>query len=154
MRRAVLGLLLCLLLLLVACSPALAPEEAEVRVTAGCDLPVGVWYDQEASPWEEGYLPDALRPVFFGETGDAGVRYRLFLGNDGERLAELLVAVCDTEARAVALAEHLALRLAEIAATGEEAYAPSLAGATVRRRGKTVVYTATPENGRVLALLF
>ncbi len=153
MRRVSLVLLACLLLLLAACSPVLAPEEAASRVRSGCELPVGVWYGEEARPWEEGYLPDALRPVFFGEEMDEGIKYRLFLGNDGDCLTEILVAVCETEARAVSLAEQLAVRLSEIEKTGEEAYAPSLKEAGVRRKGRAVAYAAAPNAEKILSLL-
>ena len=152
MRRFVAFVLFCLFLLLTACTPIRSAAEWAKRIEAGASLPVGVWYHGGAEPWEEGYLPDALRPVFFGEGGETDVDYRLFLGTDGETLAELLVAVCPTEAAAVSLSEHLAVRLAYLREQGEEQFSVSLGDAAVRRRERTVFYTAVPCNKRVLDL--
>lgn len=151
MRRFAFVLMFCLIL--TACAPALSVEGAAERARAGVSLPAGVWYEDGAAPWEIACLPDALRPVFFGEEGEAGIKYRLFLGNDGDCLTEILVAVCETEARAVSLAEQLAVRLSEIQKTGEAAYAPSLKEAGVRRKGRAVAYAAAPNAEKILSLL-
>ena len=151
MRRFAFILIFCLLL--TACAHDVSAEEAAERVMRGVTLPTGVWYVEGASPWEAEYLPDALRRVFFGEEGETGLEYRLFLGNDGDSLTEILVAVCRTEARAVSLAEQLAIRLSEIEKTGEDVYAPSLKEAGVRRKGRTVAYAAAPNAEKILSLL-
>lgn len=152
MRRFFTSVLSCLFFFLTACAPVTDVAILAARIERGASLPTGIWYDGEAAAWEEGYLPDALRPVFFGEGGETDVDYRLFLGTNGDTLAELLVAVCPTEAAAVSLSEHLAVRLSYLREQGDERFSVSLDDATVRRRGRTVIYTATPCNGAVLAL--
>ena len=153
MRRWLLVLLACFFAFMTACGETEDVSSLAERAARSGILPVGAWYSGEAEAWEEGYLPEALRAVFLGEEGSVGLSYRLFLGRGEARPSEVLIAVCDTQDRAIRLAEHLAARLAYLQELGEDAYAPALTQAAVRRKGRTVVYVAVEDGEAVLSYI-
>lgn len=152
MRRVLLSLCVCLSLFFTACAAAPSPEEFQKRAENALPSMAGVWYTDEAEPWEKGYLSEEIESRFFGETEMTGVCYRLFLGTDDEQMAELLIASFETETDAVRAAEHLAARLSALQARAGEEFSLSLSDAAVYRKGRTVLYTAMPYNEKVIAL--
>ena len=152
MKRIYAFLLLAPLLLCSACRAPYEPIRAKEKVETSVSLPIGVWYTSDALAWENECLPDALFPVFFEQTVP-DYPWVLYLGTDDDSFAELLYALCHTEHEAKELAATLSARLAFLEKNTEGRYAESLSGATVSRQGKSVLYTAVPENKSVIALL-
>ncbi len=152
MRRLMLVLLLCLLLTAVACSSAPSPETFRREAEESLPTMPGIWYADGKEPWEKEYLPKEIEEQFFGDAEMACVQYRLFLGTDGGQMAELLIASLETEKEAVTLSAHLAARLSGLKGKAETAFPSSLSDAAVYRKGKTVLYTATPYNAQAVAL--
>ena len=138
-------------LLMSGCHLSENTSAAKGKIEGSVTLPVGVWYSSDALEWEKGYLPDALCPLFFGEKMP-DYPWVLYLGTDDDSFAELLYAVCHTEYEARALAEMLSARLSSVKKNAEGRYSESLTDASVERHGKSVLYTAVPDNEGVLRL--
>ena len=152
MRRVFCILCVCLSLLLAACTAAPSPDEFQTAAEKTLPPIAGVWYASRADPWEKEYLGDELEKRFFGDMDTEGVCYRLFLGTDDAQMAEILIATLETESDAVLLAEYLAARLSGLRERAGDAFSASLSDAAVYRKGKTVLYTATPYNSEIVAL--
>ena len=144
-------LVIVALLAMSGCDVPKDVYETKGNIEKSAVLPVGVWYSYDALVWEDGYLPDALRPLFFGEVA-ADYPWVLYLGTDDDVFGELLFAVCHTEYEARELAETLLERLTSVRKNAEGLYSVSLESAAVERHGKSVLYTAVPDNESVLKL--
>ncbi len=142
-------LAILLMLLLSACAPEKTPGELRVQMEE-VSLPSGAWYTSEAREWETDYLPRALLPYFFG-ADVPDYPWILYLGMHPEQPCELLYAVCHTESEARALAETLSARLATLISSGEIPENTVKSSAVVRK-GRAVLYTATPINEEILSL--
>ena len=150
MRRFTALVLALALLSLSAC--AKAPSPFSFRESAQTlDLPVGSWYESAAAEWDGAYLPDALAEVFFGTRPD--YPWVLYLGADDGVLCEILYAEAPSDYDAITLAERLSARLALLRRLSGDAFAESLADASVIRRGSCVLYTVSPQNAAVAGFL-
>ncbi len=150
MRRLCVLALAALLLVCTAC--ARAPSVSAFQENASAlSLPAGVWYEGGACEWEKEYLPDAIAEVFFEKR--PAYPWVLYLGTDDETLCEILYAELPSEYEAIALAERLSARLALLRRLSGDAFGESLADASVIRRGLCVLYTVSPLNESVLALM-
>ncbi len=151
MRRFfVLCLLFALLMGLCACTESKSTADFQ-RNADSLSLPVGIWYQSEAKEWETGYLPDALRSIFF-EDG-MSFPWVMYLGTDDEVLCEILYAVLPSEYDALMLAAHLSARIETLKELSDGAFDESLSDASVLRCDNAVLYTVSPVNIQVLALL-
>lgn len=148
MKRTLVFFVALSLFFLGGCRHPLGVERARERVAEGVSLPTGVWYRYEAKAWESECLPAALFPVFFGKERP-DYPWVLYLGTDDDTFAELLYAVCHTEYEAEMLSISLLTRLASVRRNAEGRFAESLDDASVSREGKSVLYTAVPENQAV-----
>ena len=152
MRKMYIIVVILSLLLLSGCGKVSEPLSAREKIENSVALPSGAWYTDVAQVWEREFLSESLRPFFFGEEAP-DYSWVLYLGAESDTLCEILYAVCHTEREARTLAAHLSARIETLKREAEGRYADALEGATVERRGKSVLYTCTEENGRVLALL-
>ncbi len=152
MRRFFVFAVALSVLFLSGCHTPYEPSRAKERIEESISLPIGVWYTSGSLAWESECLPDALFPVFFGEN-TPDYSWVLYLGTDDDSFAELLYALCHTEHEAEELATALSARLTFVQKNAEGGYTESLSDASISRQGKSVLYTAVPENQAVRDLL-
>ena len=151
MRKMYVIVVILISLLLSGCGKVNEPATIKESIDRRVALSAGAWYVSSAEAWEKEYLPESLRASFLGEKAP-DFPWVLYLGAESDNLSEILYAVCHTEYEARSLAAFLSARIETLKKEAEGRFGDALDGATVERRGKSVLYTCTKENERVLLL--
>ena len=154
-RLAALVLLFCLAASLFGCAEdgKTAADYADILAATEGLLPYGVWYRQDAAPWEEGYMDEALQRAIFGENVPESEELRLFLCSRSDMICEVCFVSCYTYREAEKVAAVLSARLRMLQKSAKESGDASLDGGFVLLRGRTALYVAAPFSQRIRSSL-